>query len=136
MARQYGVRMNTYFNPAEYRRTPEAERQCVREDLDNIQIPPNRNCFALKVRGDAMAGRHILDGDIVFIDPMGTPSSGRVVAALVDGEEVLRTYLVEAGKPWLRAENPAYPRRTPCRELVVQGVAVGLLRFAEPAPVV
>jgi SOS-response transcriptional repressor LexA len=64
---------------------------------------------------------------------MRTPSSGRVVAALVDGEEVLRTYLVEAGRPWLRAENPAYTRRTPCRELVVQGVAVGLLRFAEPA---
>jgi repressor LexA len=80
-----------------------------------------------------MIGAHIVDGDIVVLE-FKPPSHGRVVAALIDGECTLKTFLVRGGKPFLRAENPKYPDLIPARELVIQGVMVALLRRAEVSP--
>ena len=102
---------------------------CVRVDLDTLGIPKNARTFALRVRGDSMTGAHILDGDIVILE-LKPPSHGRVVAALIDGESTLKTFLVRSGKPYLRAENPDYPDLIPAQELVIQGVMVALLRHA------
>ena len=102
---------------------------CVRVDLDTLGIPKNARTFALRVRGDSMTGVHILDGDIVILE-LKPPSHGRVVAALIDGESTLKTFLVRSGKPYLRAENPNYPDIIPAQELVIQGVMVALLRQA------
>lgn len=101
----------------------------MRVELDTLGIPKNARTFALKVRGDSMIGAHILDGDIVILE-LKLPSHGRVVAALIDGESTLKTFLVRAGKPYLRAENPNYPNLIPAQELVIQGVMVALLRQA------
>jgi repressor LexA len=83
--------------------------------------------FALKVRGDSMTGASILDGDIVFLLPR-EPRPRDIVAALIDGESTLKRFLVQRGRPFLRAENPDYPDLLPATELVIQGVMVGLLR--------
>jgi repressor LexA len=107
----------------------EQREGCVRVDLDTLGIPKNARTFALKVRGDSMTGAHILDGDIVILE-LKSPSHGRVVAALIDGESTLKTFLVRAGKSYLRAENPNYPDLIPAHELVIQGVMVALLRQA------
>lgn len=100
---------------------------CVHVDIDSLGIPKNARTFALRVRGDSMTGAHILDGDIVILE-LKPPSHGRIVAALIDGESTLKTYLVRRGRPYLRAENPAYPDLVPARELVIQGVMTALLR--------
>jgi repressor LexA len=47
---------------------------------------------------------------------------------LIDNESTLKTFVVEKGKPCLRAENPKYPKLIPAAELVIQGVMVGLIR--------
>ena len=39
-----------------------------------------------------------------------------------------KTYLTERGKPFLRAENPKYPKMFPVNELMIQGVMVALIR--------
>jgi len=40
------------------------------------------------------------------------PRHGQVVAALVDGERTLKTYVVKNGKPYLKAEEiAATPKR-------------------------
>lgn len=83
--------------------------------------------FALRVRGDSMTGASILDGDVVFLTPR-EPQPREIVAALIDGESTLKRYLVQRGRPFLRAENPVYPDLLPAAELVIQGVMVGLLR--------
>ena len=57
-----------------------------------------------------------------------TPHNGDVVAALIDNESTLKTFVMERGKPWLRAENPRYPKMVPASELVIQGVMVALIR--------
>jgi hypothetical protein len=41
--------------------------------------------------------------------PASPPREGDV-AALIDNESTLKTYLTERGKPFLRAENPKYPK--------------------------
>ena len=40
-------------------------------------------------------------------------------------------FVIRKGRPYLRAENPAYPDLIPARELVVQGVMVALLRVPQ-----
>jgi repressor LexA len=101
---------------------------CVSIDVETLGIKPTPRTFALEVRGDSMIGRHILEGDIVVLEHGVTPRTGDVVAALIDNESTLKTFVLNRGKPFLRAENPKYPDLIPASELVVQGVMVALIR--------
>jgi repressor LexA len=101
---------------------------CVSIDIGTLGIKPTPRTFALEVRGDSMIGRHILDGDVVVVEHGQTPRNGDVVAALIDGESTLKTYVADKSKPYLRAENPKYPKLIPAGELVIQGVMVALIR--------
>ena len=83
--------------------------------------------FALKVQGESMIGAQIADGDTVLLK-RATPREGDIVAALIDGEVTLKRYQLKRGKPFLKAENPAYPDLIPAAELVIQGVMIGLIR--------
>jgi repressor LexA len=83
--------------------------------------------FALRVRGDSMTGAHICDGDLVILE-IRAPRAGDIVAALIDGETTLKRYVLKNGRPFLRAENPAYRDLVPARELIVQGVMRALVR--------
>jgi repressor LexA len=108
----------------------EPERQGnIAVDITALGIPHHARTFALKVRGDSMIDAHICDGDTVILE-FREPRKGDIVAALIDGETTLKRYLVQNGKPFLRAENPQYPDLIPARELVIQGVLIALLRHA------
>lgn len=103
-------------------------RQCLSIDVQSLGIKPNRQTFALEAKGDSMIGRHIMDGDIVVLDQGRIPHSGDVVAALIDRESTLKTFVKSKGKPFLQAENPRYPKLIPADELIIQGVMIGLVR--------
>lgn len=111
-------------------RPPEAEG-CVSVDIESIGFKPTRNTFALRVTGDSMTGRHVLDGDIVVLEHGPEPRPGDMVAALIDGESTLKTFLRKNGKPYLKAENPKYPDLIPAQELMIQGVFKALIRRAK-----
>lgn len=101
---------------------------CVSMDIATLGIRPTPRTFALEVRGDSMIGRHIMDGDVVVLEHGLTPRTGDVVAALIDNESTLKTFVLNRGKPYLQAENPRYPALLPASELVIQGVMVALIR--------
>jgi repressor LexA len=101
---------------------------CVLIDVETLGIKATARTFGLKVRGDSMIGKHIVGGDIVIIEHGLAPQPGDVVAALIDGQVTLKTFLMHRGKPYLRAENPRYPNLVPQEELQVQGVMVALVR--------
>lgn len=101
---------------------------CISVDVASIGIKPTSRTFALEVRGDSMIGRHILNGDLVVVEHGITPRNGDVVAALIDNESTLKTFVIERGKTFLHAENPKYPDFIPAQELVIQGVMVALVR--------
>jgi repressor LexA len=100
-------------------------------DTHSANVLKNRDTFALRVRGDSMIGAHILDGDIVILEHIKEVHHGDIVAALIDGETSLKRYVVERGRPYLKAENPHYPDLVPARELRIQGVMVSLIRRQE-----
>lgn len=111
---------------------PDDRRQdakgCVTIDIQSIGIQPSSRTFALKVRGDSMIDRHIMEGDTVILEHGRNPRQGDVVAALIDNESTLKTFILEKGVPCLRAENKKYPKLIPAQELVIQGVMVALIR--------
>jgi len=98
---------------------------------DMIPIPRrfvgwNEECFLLTVRGDSMIGAGIFDGDLVIVRCQRAADPGDLVVALLENEATVKRMDVEAGRPCLRAENPAYgPIR---QEFEVLGKVVGLLR--------
>src|SRR3954469_22793875 len=97
-------------------------------DAGSVNASKNGRTFALRVRGDSMIDAHILDGDIVILEDRKDAQNGDIVAALIDGETTLKRYVVERGRPYLKAENPLYPNLTPARELRIQGVMTSLIR--------
>ena len=100
-------------------------------DMRSVNASKNGRTFALRVRGDSMIDAHIVDGDIVILEDRKDVQSGDIVAALIDGETTLKRYVVERGRPYLKAENSRYPNLTPARELRIQGVMVSLVRKQE-----
>jgi len=100
-------------------------------DARSANISKNREKFALRVQGDSMIGAHIIDGDIVILEDSKEVQNGDIVAALIDGETTLKRYVMEHGRPYLKAENPRYPNLIPARELKIQGVMVSLVRKQE-----
>lgn len=110
--------------PADERQQPDG---CISVDVETLRLPKGARVFALKVRGDSMIGAGILSGDVVVLE-FREPRNGEVVAALIDGETTLKRYVVQRGKPFLKAENPRFQNLFPAQELVIQGVQVALLR--------
>lgn len=102
---------------------------CLSIDVASLGVPRSSKTFALKVRGESMIDAHICSGDTVIME-FREPKKGDVVAALIDGETTLKRYVVNDGRPYLQAENEEFPDLVPARELVIQGVMVGLLRGA------
>jgi repressor LexA len=100
-------------------------------DHHSANVSKTNGTFALRVRGDSMIGAHILDGDLVILEQSKEAHNGDIVAALIDGETTLKRYVVDHGRPYLKAENPRYPNLIPARELKIQGVMVSLVRKHE-----
>ena len=101
---------------------------CVAVDVEELQLKPTARTFALRITGDSMTGRGIFDGDLVLLEHGAEARHGQIVAALIDGQSTLKTYVVRNRTPFLRAENPKYPDLIPAAELMVQGVMVALIR--------
>ncbi|MFH0981252.1 MAG: S24 family peptidase [Planctomycetota bacterium] len=78
--------------------------------------------FALRVRDQSMIGAGIQPGDIVVGEFTPEARAGAIVAALVDGESVLKRLVMREGRPMLVSENTRSPAWLPLSELVVQGV--------------
>lgn len=108
--------------------TQHAER-LIKIDIHSLGLKPAGKVFALTVCGDSMVGRGIYDGDIVFVDSAKPPRTGDVVAALIDNEVTLKTFVKKDDDIFLRPENPVYSELMPADELVIQGVACTVIRI-------
>ncbi len=84
--------------------------------------------FALRVQGDSMTNAGILDGDLVIVQSAQTARPGEIVVALVEDEVTVKRLVVENGRMFLKAENPAYPNIYPQGEWSIQGRVIALIR--------
>ena len=108
--------------------TQQVER-LIQLNVNSLGFKPAGKVFALRVNGDSMIGRGIYDGDIVIVDSAKAPKTGDVVAALIDSEVTLKTFVNKNDKVLLRPENPNYSELIPVDELVIQGVACTIIRM-------
>ncbi len=106
---------------------------CKPVELTALELETNPRCFALRVRGDAMRGEHIVDGDLVLME-FRPPYHGAIVAALVDGQCVLKRYWTEGGQAYLRSADEGRKDLMPAEELVIQGVLRAVVRPVTNVP--
>jgi repressor LexA len=98
---------------------------------------PSEDTFALKVKGDSMIGRGILDGDFVLVTPAAEPKDGDIVAARLGQEATVKTLAHKAGKVLLEPANHADDtiELSPNDDFAVMGVVCGVFRpFWEQDP--
>jgi repressor LexA len=94
-------------------------------------VPRRGRSYVLKVRGDSMIDEHIKDGDYVVVQERNQADSGQTVVALVHGDSatVKRFYREPGGWIRLQPANPTMPPlRVNERDVIVQGVVVGVIR--------
>lgn len=90
-----------------------------------------KNCFLLKVKGESMIDAGIFNGDYIIVDgSQTTPSKGKIVAAMVDGEEAtVKRFFKKDGKIILKPENSLYSDMEFEPERVqILGTVTGLFR--------
>jgi len=61
-------------------------------DLNEQLIRNKPATFFMRVRGDAMIGAGIFDGDMVIVDRSIKPVSGKVVIAVLNGDMLIRRF--------------------------------------------
>lgn len=100
----------------------------VQESSDSADL------FALRVRGDSMAGVGILPGDLVIVRRQATANSGDIVVALVEDEATVKRLRLKKGRAELHPENPNFEPIVPAPEqLVILGKVVEVRRYLERA---
>ena len=108
--------------------------EAIRNENDFFDVPANLlgngDHYALRVDGDSMIKAGINDEDIVIIRKTNQARDGKIVVALVDGQEVtLKRLRREAGKVILEPENDAYkPRVLTADRVQIQGELSSLIR--------
>jgi repressor LexA len=105
--------------------------QTVADGLETLDVPHEfcpTGCFALKVRGYSMVEDHIVDGDIIIVDPKAPVRDGDIVVALVDRDcATLKRIYREADGVRLQ---PANQKMEPfwVKDVQVQGKLRSVLR--------
>lgn len=94
-------------------------------DLNEQLIKNKPATFFMRVRGDAMIGAGIYDGDIVIVDRSLKAASGKVVIAILNGEMLIRRLEKTFNKIRLVPDTPklsAIEVDTSCNEFAIWGV--------------
>jgi repressor LexA len=98
---------------------------------------PSEDVFFVKIRGDSMVGRGILDGDFVMVSPSARAKDGDMVAARIGEEATVKTLTHRGATIVLEPANPAErPIEVgPKSDFAVLGVVCGVFRpFYEQEP--
>lgn len=94
-------------------------------------VPRRGRSYVLKVRGTSMIDEQICDGDYVIVQERNQADNGQMVVALVHGTSAtVKKFYREPGG-WIRlqpANSTMSPLRVNERDIVVQGVVVGVIR--------
>lgn len=101
------------------------EKRVSLDESFNINSP---STFLFTVSGDSMIDLGIYEGDKVIVQKTNTAKNGDIVVAFIDGGYTLKTYRNKEGKVWLEPANKKYPNLYPKEQLVVFGVAQGIVR--------
>lgn len=89
---------------------------------------PDKELFALHVRGESMINAGIMDGDIVIVERTPYARNGEIVVALIEDEATVKRFYRENGHFRLQPENdtmaPIY-----ADELLILGKVIASYRY-------
>src|SRR5207248_6797457 len=94
-------------------------------------IPPRGRPYGLKARGQSLTDAHIKAGAFIVVHEPNQADNGQTVVPLVHGSSATVKRFSRDPGGWIRLEpaNPAVnPLRVNERDVVVQGVVVGVIR--------
>lgn len=85
----------------------------AQEQVEDVFTLPERlvgggDLFLLQVVGDSMVDAAICDGDWVVVRSQPTAEKGEIVAAMIDGEATVKTFVQRDGHVWLMPHNPSF----------------------------
>ena len=89
--------------------------------------------FVVDAGGDSMEGARIFDGDPLLIEKTRHYDIGNIVLAVVDGEQLVKTYYVDdMGRQWLVPANKRYKatKLTSSMKIVFKGRLIHHMRRA------
>lgn len=97
--------------------------------LPESWLERGKEIFILKVKGDSMVEKNILNGDFVVIKRQSYANHNDIVAASLDNEATLKTLKLNGEYPILKPANNAYPSIPIVgRDLTILGVAIGIIK--------
>jgi len=91
---------------------------------------PTNDVYFLKVKGDSMSGRGILDGDFVMVSPSLSPKDGDIIAARLGEDATIKTLAHHEGRIVLEPANVSDRAMeiSPNEDFGVLGVVCGVYR--------
>lgn len=87
--------------------------------------------FMLRVQGQSMINAHIVEGDLVVVDPETKTADGDVVVAMINNETTVKRYETRADGVYLTPENHGMSPidiSSGSRDVRILGKVVGLIR--------
>ena len=109
--------------------------EAIENTNDNIEVPKNlvsenKKNYVLKVNGNSMLNKGIVDGDKAIIEYCNDADNGDIVVALINDNEVtLKKLKKEKDKIYLIPENDNYKIQSfSSDEVKIQGKLKGIIR--------
>jgi repressor LexA len=91
-----------------------------------------RECFALRVKGDSMIEAGIFDGDYVFVRKQLQAQTGDIVVAMIEDEATVKRYYPEGDtirfQPANSTMRPILVRKRDWKSVNLLGVVIGIYR--------
>ena len=99
--------------------------------VDRALINNGGKTFMLKVEGKSMINAHIMEGDLIMVDPEPDATDGDVVVAMIDNETTVKRYETRNGGVYLTPANHGMSSMdisSRSRDIRILGKVVGLIR--------
>ncbi len=99
--------------------------------LELNHIFSNEKCFALKVQGNSMIDAGINDGDWVIIEKKDKVIKSKVLAILIDNQEVTLKFAKKIDKNLIQlipANKNMRPKNYNIERIEIQGIVIGQIR--------
>jgi len=93
-----------------------------------LEFMPNKETFLLKVKGDSMINKGILDGDMVLVEESPVVSNGDMAVVLLEDGATVKTLYKEKEHVRLQPEND-YMEPIIVKDVLVLGKVIGVFRF-------
>jgi repressor LexA len=97
-------------------------------EIDRLLVDVPSQTILVPIRGDSMSAAGVLDGDIAVVRRTESASAGDFVAALVDGELLVKELRFERSQPVLMPHNKHYRPVHPKSAFSILGVVTGIVR--------